>query len=103
MRQNTACPSAAARCSARHLCEASARLYVDGFDKADRYTTVGPGIPPGAKPLGDQILLPGKGIDGNQIIDTGGRSRWKIYWRDTGVDYGARLQHHLALPRGSVS
>ena len=59
---------------------------INGFDKADRYTTVGPGIPPGAKPLGDQLLLPGTGIDGNQIIDTGGRSRWKIYWRDTGVD-----------------
>ncbi len=59
---------------------------VEGTDKADRYTTVGPGIPPGAKPLGDHILLPGTGIDGNQIVDTGGRSRWRIYWRESGVD-----------------
>ncbi len=59
---------------------------IDGMDKADRYTSVGPGIPPGAKPLGDQILLPGTGIDGNQIIDPGGRSRWRAYWRDVGVD-----------------
>lgn len=59
---------------------------IDGFDKADRYTSVGPGIPAGAKPLGDQILLPGTGIDGNQIIDPGGRSRWRTYWRDAGVD-----------------
>jgi type IV pilus assembly protein PilY1 len=59
---------------------------IEGTDKADRFTTVGPGIPPGAKPLGDHILLPGTGIDGNQIIKTGGRSRWRIYWRDIGVD-----------------
>jgi type IV pilus assembly protein PilY1 len=59
---------------------------ISGLDKADRYTTVGPGIPPGAKPLGDQLLLPGTGIDGNQIIDTGGRTRWRDYWRDAGVD-----------------
>lgn len=59
---------------------------IEGYDKADRYTSVGPGIPPGAKPLGDQILLPGTGIDGNQIIDAGGRSRWRVYWRDVGVD-----------------
>jgi type IV pilus assembly protein PilY1 len=59
---------------------------IEGYDKADRYTSVGPGIPPGAKPLGDQILLPGTGIDGNQIIDAGGRSRWRVYWRDAGVD-----------------
>jgi type IV pilus assembly protein PilY1 len=58
----------------------------EAIDKTDRYTTVGPGIPPGAKPLGDHILLPGTGIDGNQIVDTGGRSRWRIYWRETGVD-----------------
>jgi type IV pilus assembly protein PilY1 len=58
----------------------------EGTIKADRYTTVGPGIPPGAKPLGDHILLPGTGIDGNQIVDTGGRSRWRIYWRESGVD-----------------
>jgi type IV pilus assembly protein PilY1 len=59
---------------------------IEAIDEADRYTTVGPGIPPGAKPLGDHILLPGTGIDGNQIVDTGGRSRWRIYWRETGVD-----------------
>jgi type IV pilus assembly protein PilY1 len=58
----------------------------EAIDKTDRYTTVGPGIPPGAKPLGDHILLPGTGIDGNQIVDTGGRSRWRIYWRESGVD-----------------
>ena len=59
---------------------------IEGYDKKDRYTSVGPGIPPGAKPLGDQILLPGTGIDGNQIIDAGGRSRWRVYWRDVGAD-----------------
>jgi type IV pilus assembly protein PilY1 len=59
---------------------------ISGLDKADRYTEIGPGIPPGAKPLGDYVLLPGTGIDGNQIIPTGGRSRWKIYWRETDVD-----------------
>jgi type IV pilus assembly protein PilY1 len=59
---------------------------ISDVDEADRYTDIGPGIPPGAKPLGDQILLPGTGIDGNQIIDTTGRSRWRIYWRETGVD-----------------
>lgn len=59
---------------------------INGDYKENRYTDIGPGIPPGAKPLGDQILLPGTGIDGNQIVDTGGRSRWKIYWRETGVD-----------------
>lgn len=59
---------------------------VSGTDSADRYTTVGPGIPPGVKPLGDKLLLPGTGIDGNQIIATGGRSRWRIYWREAGVD-----------------
>ncbi|MEP5766481.1 MAG: hypothetical protein ABJ308_17905 [Halieaceae bacterium] len=59
---------------------------ISTLDKADRYTTVGPGIPPGAKPLGDQLLLPGSGIDGNQIIDVGGRSRWRVYWREVGVD-----------------
>ena len=59
---------------------------IESTDKADRYTTVGPGIPPGAKPLGDKILLPGTGIDGNQIIDPGGRFRWRVYWRDVGVD-----------------
>ena len=57
-----------------------------GADKADRYTDVGPGIPPGAKPLGEYILLPGTGIDGNQIIPSGGKTRWKIYWRETDVD-----------------
>ena len=61
-------------------------MNIEAIDKADRYTTVGPGIPPGAKPLGDHILLPGTGINGNQIVDTGGRSRWRIYWRETGVD-----------------
>ncbi len=59
---------------------------IEATDKGDRFATVGPGIPPGAKPLGDHILLPGTGIDGNQIIDTGGRSRWRIYWREVGVD-----------------
>ena len=59
---------------------------IEGITEADRYTSVGPGIPPGAKPLGDHILLPGKGIDGNQIISTGGRSRWRIYWREAGLD-----------------
>lgn len=59
---------------------------IEGSDKADRYTYIGPGIPPGAKPLGDQVLLPGTGIEGNQIVETGGRSRWKIYWRESGVD-----------------
>jgi type IV pilus assembly protein PilY1 len=59
---------------------------IETTDKGDRFATVGPGIPPGAKPLGDKILLPGTGIDGNQIIDTGGRSRWRIYWREAGVD-----------------
>jgi type IV pilus assembly protein PilY1 len=59
---------------------------ITGVDKADRYTTIGPGIPPGAKPLGEQILLPGTGINGNQIIDAVGRTRWRIYWRDVGVD-----------------
>jgi type IV pilus assembly protein PilY1 len=57
-----------------------------GADKADRYTDIGPGIPPGAKPLGEYILLPGTGIDGNQIIPSGGKTRWKIYWRETDVD-----------------
>jgi type IV pilus assembly protein PilY1 len=59
---------------------------IEATDKTDRYTTVGPGIPPGAKPLGDHLLLPGTGIDGNQIFATGGRSRWRIYWRETGID-----------------
>jgi type IV pilus assembly protein PilY1 len=59
---------------------------INGDYKENRYTDIGPGIPPGAKPLGDQILLPGTGIDGNQIIDAGGRSRWRIYWRETGID-----------------
>ena len=91
--------SSASRCSPT---EGSGRVYalrvkngaafynlnnvIEAIDKADRYTTVGPGIPPGAKPLGDQILLPGTGINGNQIIDAPGRSRWRVYWRDVGVD-----------------
>ena len=59
---------------------------INGSLKESRYTDIGPGIPPGAKPIGDKILLPGTGIDGNQIVDTAGRTRWKIYWREAGVD-----------------
>jgi type IV pilus assembly protein PilY1 len=81
--------------------EGSGRVYVvnlrDGtpyFDlksdlaslEADRYEDIGPGIPPGVKPLADQVLVPGKGIGGNQIVPLGGRNVWKVYWRETDVD-----------------
>ncbi len=55
--------------------------------KSDRYVDAGYGIPPGVTPLGSgNLLLPGKGVGGRQIIETSAKTRWKIYWRETGVD-----------------
>jgi type IV pilus assembly protein PilY1 len=59
---------------------------------------VGPGIPPGALTLGDEIFLPGGGInlgdldgdgidDGRQkVLKSLGKNLWRMYWREPGVD-----------------
>lgn len=52
-----------------------------------RYEEAGSGIPPGATPLGsDSVLLPGKGIGGRQIVTLSGKTRWRTYWREIGID-----------------
>ncbi|WP_438951547.1 pilus assembly protein [Porticoccus sp.] len=73
---------------------------VDGtapFNDQRKYY-VGPGIPPGALTLGDEIFFPGGGInlgdlDGDGIDDgrkklfqSLGKNLWIMYWREPGID-----------------
>ncbi len=52
-----------------------------------RCVDAGNGIPPGATPLGsEQILLPGKGINGRQIVNLEGKTRWRTHWRERNID-----------------
>lgn len=52
----------------------------------ERSFRVGRGIPGPVVPLGDQILLPGSGEEGIQLVQPDGPFRWRIYWREEGVD-----------------
>ncbi|MEH6636827.1 MAG: hypothetical protein V7700_14980, partial [Halioglobus sp.] len=56
------------------------------IDKADRWSDIGPGIPGDVIPYEDYVLIPGKGIGGRQIYNIKGRSLWRVYWKEEGVD-----------------
>ena len=47
---------------------------------------VGPGIPGAVVPFGDRLLLPSAGEGDLQIDSPEGPLRWRIYWREEGVD-----------------
>ena len=51
-----------------------------------RYFAVGAGIPGAVIPYREQLLLPGTGIEGELVVAPPGRTRWRIYWREDGVD-----------------
>lgn len=78
--------------------EGSSRLYAlninngaptvhlsDNLDS--KYVPIGDGLLGDVKPLGsDYILVPGTGVEGEQIVKATGRSQVKIYWYEKGLD-----------------
>jgi type IV pilus assembly protein PilY1 len=52
----------------------------------ERKFLVGPGVPGAVIPSGEQVLLPGSGDLGLELPRPGGPFRWRIYWREEGVD-----------------
>jgi type IV pilus assembly protein PilY1 len=52
-----------------------------------RHVDIGPGIPAEVVPYGDRVLVPGKGIDGSPFVTIPGPTRWRVYWREEGVDF----------------
>lgn len=51
-----------------------------------RYFPVGSGIPGAVVPYREQLLLPGTGLEGELVVEPPGHTRWRIYWREQGVD-----------------
>ena len=51
-----------------------------------QHIDVGPGLHGDVVPYGDRVLLPGRGHDDGPLITLPGRSRWRAYWREEGVD-----------------
>jgi Tfp pilus tip-associated adhesin PilY1 len=51
-----------------------------------RSFTVGPGVPGAVVPWHDQLLLPLAGDEVVQLANPDGPLRWRIYWREEGVD-----------------
>jgi type IV pilus assembly protein PilY1 len=82
--------------------EGSGNLYIvnlaDGTAAfGERYTEIGPGIPPQVTAIGDDtLIIPGTGIvdpmdtsgsqERSKLFQTGGKGMYIIYWREPGVD-----------------
>ena len=52
----------------------------------ERNLRLGPGIPGPVIPWQDQLLLPGAVDESARLRSPGGAFRWRIYWREEGVD-----------------
>ncbi|QFU74837.1 hypothetical protein EY643_03795 [Halioglobus maricola] len=66
-----------------------ARNWDDEDDKlleTQRYFAVGDGIPSAVVPYREGLMLPGPGPDGRLVLDPGGTMRWRVHWRESGVD-----------------
>ncbi|MCB1848212.1 MAG: hypothetical protein KDI04_12740, partial [Halieaceae bacterium] len=50
------------------------------------YRELGPGLAGDVVPLQNGLLLPGNGAAGAQRLSVPGRTRWRSYWRQEGVD-----------------
>ncbi len=55
-------------------------------EEADRFASIGPGLPGEVLPYGDHVLIPGAGLEGNVLVSVPGRTRWRAYWREEEVD-----------------
>lgn len=82
--------------------EGTGNLYIvnlkDGTAAfGERYSEIGPGIPPQVTAIGDDtLIIPGTGIidpldtsgsqERNKLFQTDGKSMYIIYWREPGVD-----------------
>lgn len=51
-----------------------------------RTIAAGPGRPAPVLAWGDKVLLPGPGLPETRALSPGGPFRWRIYWREDGVD-----------------
>ena len=51
-----------------------------------RATAIGSGMPAELLPLDNQLLVPGSGLDGRHLFAVPGGARWRVYWREDGVD-----------------
>jgi type IV pilus assembly protein PilY1 len=55
-------------------------------DDSGRYQDIGPGLHGDVVPYRDQVLIPGRGMEEGPLVSTSGRTRWRAYWREEGVD-----------------
>jgi hypothetical protein len=65
---------------------AAGKLKLEVDEEQTRYIDIGPGLLGDIVPYGDRVLLPGRGLDEEPLISMPGRTRWRAYWREEGVD-----------------
>ena len=65
---------------------APGKLTLEESEEAARYIEIGPGLQGDIVPYGDRVLLPGLGLEAEQLLPLPGRARWRVYWREEGVD-----------------
>ena len=53
---------------------------------SERYQSIGSGLPGDVVPIGDQLLIPGAGIEEQPLLSISGRTWWRSYWREEEVD-----------------
>ncbi|MFC1578858.1 pilus assembly protein [Pseudomonadota bacterium] len=83
-------PYGSARTYALALEDGSARAALAGSlvpqGEPASYLEIGPGLRGDVIPLRDGVLVPGTGIAGEQLLTIPGRSKWRAYWRQEGID-----------------
>jgi len=52
----------------------------------ERYVPLGPGLQGDVIPYADKVLIPGSGVDGPVPHAVPGQTRWRVYWRESGID-----------------
>ena len=65
---------------------AAGKLKLEVDEEQTRHIDIGPGLLGDIVPYGDTVLLPGRGLDAGSLISMPGRTRWRAYWREEGVD-----------------
>jgi type IV pilus assembly protein PilY1 len=61
-------------------------LTLQEEEEPPRHLDIGPGLQGDVVPYRDRVLLPGRGLEEGPLLFLPGRTRWRAYWREEGVD-----------------
>lgn len=82
-----AAPEGSSRLYALNVANGAPTSHISGTLDGDKHTDIGDGMHGDVTPYGsDDVLIPGTGIDGKQVVNVSSRSQLKIYWYEKGLD-----------------